>query len=205
MVDYRERVFPMAQFIVVDFEFTYYNKPVGRPNGFFPEIIEIGAVKYHGATDITKLQSFVKPHFYPKQAKAAMEFCMITPKDMEMGVNFGDMLKMLSAMYVPGETYFVTWGNDDYKVLSQGCFRHKLANPIRKEDCLNLAVAYREMAGLKRTPGLKATIETLGMSFDGIWHTALDDAFNTGRILHKMIEMGWDPQKYMEEKIQRSA
>ena len=35
----------MAQFIVVDFEFTYYNKPVGRPNGFFPEIIEIGAVK----------------------------------------------------------------------------------------------------------------------------------------------------------------
>ncbi|WP_051533512.1 3'-5' exonuclease [Anaerovibrio sp. RM50] len=195
----------MAQFIVVDFEFTYYNKPVGRPNGFFPEIIEVGAVKYDGKTNIAKLQSFVKPHFYPKQATAAMDFCMITQKDMEKGVEFCDMLKMLSAMYVPGETYFVTWGNDDYKVLSQGCYRHKLVNPIRKEDCLNLAIAYMAMTGMKRTPGLKATIETLGMTFDGIWHTAFDDALNTGKILHKMVDMGWDPQRYMEEKYRKIA
>ena len=195
----------MAQFIVVDFEFTYYNKPVGRPNGFFPEIIEIGAVKYDGEASITKLQSFVKPHFYPKQASAAMDFCMITPKDMEKGVEFSDMLKMLSAMYVPGETYFVTWGNDDYRVLSKGCYRHKLVNPIRKEDCLDLATAYMEMTGMKRTPGLKATIEALGLTFDGIWHTAFDDALNTGKIMHKMIDMGWDPQKYMEEKYRKIA
>lgn len=195
----------MAQFIVVDFEFTYYNKPVGKPNGFFPEIIEIGAVKYNGETSITKLQSFVKPHFYPKQANAAMEFCMITLEDMEKGVEFCDMLKMLSDMYIPGETYFVTWGNDDYKVLSQGCYRHKIINPIREEDCLDLAIAYKNMAGMKRTPGLKKTIEALGMTFDGLCHTAFDDAYNTGRILQKMIDMGWDPQIYMAKKLQKIA
>lgn len=195
----------MAQFIVVDFEFTYYNKPVGRPNGFFPEIIEIGAVKYDGKEICTKLQSFVKPHFYPKQARAALEFCMITPDDMKKGVEFRNMLNMLSAMYVPRETCFVTWGNDDYKVLSQGCYRHKIVNPIRKEDCLNLATAYKKMVGMKRDPGLKATVEALGMKFDGIWHTAFDDALNTGKIVHKMIDMGWDPQQYMVEKNQKVA
>ena len=30
---------------MVDFEFTNYNRPVGRPSAYFSEIIEIGAVK----------------------------------------------------------------------------------------------------------------------------------------------------------------
>ena len=34
----------MKDFLLVDFEFTTYTKPVGRPRGFFSEIIEIGAV-----------------------------------------------------------------------------------------------------------------------------------------------------------------
>ena len=35
----------MRSYLLVDLEFTTYNKPVGRPRGFFSEIIEIGAVK----------------------------------------------------------------------------------------------------------------------------------------------------------------
>ena len=38
----------MKKFLVVDFEFTTYERPVGRPRGFFSEIIEIGAVKLDG-------------------------------------------------------------------------------------------------------------------------------------------------------------
>ena len=38
----------MKKFLVVDFEFTTYERPVGRPRGFFSEIIEIGAVKLAG-------------------------------------------------------------------------------------------------------------------------------------------------------------
>mgnify|MGYP003415235282 CR=1 FL=1 len=29
-------------YLVVDFEFTFYKKPIGRPRTFFSEIIEIG-------------------------------------------------------------------------------------------------------------------------------------------------------------------
>lgn len=55
----------MKKFLVVDFEFTTYERPVGRPRGFFSEIIEIGAVKLDGEplTDCGRIQSFVKPHF----------------------------------------------------------------------------------------------------------------------------------------------
>ena len=35
-------------YLVVDFEFTFYKKPIGRPRTFFSEIIEIGAVKFIG-------------------------------------------------------------------------------------------------------------------------------------------------------------
>ena len=37
-------------FLVTDFEFTVYTKPVGKPRGFFSEILEIGATKLNGET-----------------------------------------------------------------------------------------------------------------------------------------------------------
>ena len=70
----------MKKFLVVDFEFTTYERPVGRPRGFFSEIIEIGAVKLDGEplTDCGRIQSFVKPSFYPNQAQDSMDSCLTT-------------------------------------------------------------------------------------------------------------------------------
>ena len=72
-------------YLLVDFEFTNYNRLVGRPSAFFSEIIEIGAVLLDGESfkEIARYQSFVKPRFFPKQAKDSMDFCMITEKDMK--------------------------------------------------------------------------------------------------------------------------
>ena len=83
----------MKDFLLVDFEFTTYTKPVGRPRGFFSEIIEIGAVKLTGVElkEDGKIQNFVKPHFYPKQAKDSMDFCMINEKDMKKGIEYPEM------------------------------------------------------------------------------------------------------------------
>lgn len=54
-------------FLVADFEFTQYTKRMGRPRGFFSEIIEIGAVKIDGTELVVtgSIQNFVRPHFYP--------------------------------------------------------------------------------------------------------------------------------------------
>ena len=185
-------------FFVVDLEFTQYTKPVGRPRSFFSEIIEIGAVKISGDTnEITgKIQNFVKPHFFPKQAAESMVFCMITEADMKTAIDFGDMLKTIKSLYVPHKTYFVSWGDADYGVIEQGCERHGLTNPILAEDCLDLAAAYKRMNGDSNTTGLRKATEELDINADGLWHTAYDDANNTGKVLLKLIADGWTPEQY---------
>ena len=185
-------------YLVVDLEFTQYTKPVGRPRAFFSEIIEIGAVKIAGDTHETtgNMQHFVKPHFYPKQAAESMTFCMITEADMKTAIDFGDMLQKLIALYVPEKTFFVSWGEADYSVIDQGCQRHALANPILREDCLDLAAAYRLMKGDRLTTGLRKATEELGIDGEGLWHTAYDDAANTGRVLLKLLANGWRPEHF---------
>ena len=90
-------------FFVVELEFTQYTKPVGRLRFFFPEIIEIGAVRIVGDTNamIGHIQSFVKPHFFVKQAAESLAFCMSTESDMKTAVDFSGMLRMIDSLYIP--------------------------------------------------------------------------------------------------------
>lgn len=192
----------MKSFLIVDFEFTFYKRPVGRPRGFFAEIIEIGAVLLGGEElqEQGRLQNFVAPHFFPRQAKEALDFCMITEKDMKQAIKFPDMVAKLGAMNKAGETYFVSWGREDFKVLDTGCERHKIANPIQLEDCLDIAEAYRLWKGDTYTTGLKAAAEEQQVDAEGLWHTAFDDANNTGKVLKAMLAKGWTPEQYFAQK-----
>ena len=188
-------------YLVVDFEFTFYKRPVGRPRAFFAEIIEIGAVKLdESLKECGKLQNFVKPHFFPKHAKDAMDFCMITDADMKKAITFPAMLEKMSAMYEAGNTLFVAWGDSDYKVLTEGCSRHKLENPVLQADYLDLAEAYKLWHGEENTPGLKTAITEMEVTADGLAHTAFDDAYNTGKVLAKMMEKGWTYEAYLNAK-----
>lgn len=190
----------MHNYLLVDFEFTTYTRPVGRPSNFFSEVIEIGAVKLDENLKVCgTLQDFVKPKFFPKQAKDSMDFCMITEKDMKKAVDFEQMVSSLSAMYEPGTTYFVAWGKEDFKVLDTGCKRHKIANPVQFEDYLDLAEAYKLLKGDNYTTGLKRATEEQEVDTAGLWHTAFDDANNTGKLLIKLIEKGWRPEEFMAE------
>lgn len=190
-------------FLIVDFEFTFYKKSFGRPRNFFAEIIEIGAVKLSGEplSACGTLQNFVKPHFFPKQAQDTMDFCMITPNDMKKAIDFPEMVKRLEKLYEPGKTYFVAWCNSDYDVLNTCCQKHKLPNPILKEDYLDLAEAYKLWKNDELTTGLKAAAEEQEADTEGLWHTAFDDANNTGKVLIKMLEKDWTPEQYFETKM----
>jgi len=192
----------MKNFLVADFEFTQYRRPVGRPRGFFSEIIEVGAVLLDGVPleQCGELQAFVKPKFYPRQATEAMNFCMITPADMKKAISFEQMLEKLCALYRPGETWFVAWGGEDYHVIQMGCDRRRINNPILESDYLDLAEAYRLMKGDSYTTGLKKATEEQQVEMKGIWHTAFDDAANTGKLLKKLIETnGWTVEQYHEQ------
>jgi len=192
-------------FFVVDFEFTQYTKPVGKPRAFFPEVIEIGAVRIERDTYETTghLEYFVKPLFFPKQAAESMEFCMITESDMENAIGFSDMLQLIESLYVPGQTYFVAWGDADYYVIERGCERYALRNPILAEEYLDLAAAYKAYKGDRQTTGLLKATEELNIDADGFGHTAYDDAVNTGKVLLRLIADGWKPEHYFAQLSSR--
>ncbi len=191
-------------FFVIDLEFTQYTRPTGRPRAFFSEIIEIGAVRINAEShEVTgDIEQFVKPRFFPKQAAESMEFCMITADDMKDAIDFSLMIEKIKALYTPGQSYFVTWGEADFLVIDEGCARHGLPNPIRKEDCLDLAAAYKRIKQERLTTGLKKAAEELGVGADGLWHTAHADALNTGRVLLKLLEKGWTPEQYFDALAQ---
>ena len=91
-------------------------------------------------------------------------------------------------------------GTEDYKVLNTGCERHKIENPVQFEDYLDLAEAYKLWKGDELTTGLKRATEEQEVDTAGLWHTAYDDAANTGKLLKKMLEKGWTPELYFEQK-----
>ncbi|MDR0571113.1 MAG: hypothetical protein LBG71_07865 [Clostridiales Family XIII bacterium] len=188
-------------FLVVDLEFTQYTKPQGRPSGFFSEIIEIGAVKIDGGSleTVGLAHHFVRPRFYPRQAREAMEFCMITDEHMESAIEFAEMLEGIRGMYVPGETYFAAWGDADYRVLAQGCRRHGLDNPVLREDYLDMAAWYKWEMGDSYTTGLRKATEEQHIDTGLLWHTAIDDATNTGKLLVRLLADGWDPEDFLTE------
>jgi sporulation inhibitor KapD len=185
-------------FFVVDLEFTHYAKRTGKPRGFFSEIIEIGAVRIDRDTnEITgHIQDFVKPHFYPDHAKESMAVSMITDMDMKTAIDFTTMLEMIETLYIPGETYFVTWGGADVGVIRKSCERHGLPNPISHEDRLDLAEAYRLWYGGSGMTSLQNAVDEQNIIMDGLWHTAYGDAIKTSKILQLLLADDWSPEEY---------
>jgi sporulation inhibitor KapD len=146
---------------------------------------------------VGKVHNFVKPHFYPGHIKEIMEFCMITEKDMRSAIEFSDMLDKIRSLYVPEQTYFVAWGDADYNVLNKGCYRHGIENPVLKDDYLDLAAWYKWEMGDDYTTGLRKATEEQNIGTGMLWHAACDDAANTGKLLVKLLNDGWDPKDFI--------
>lgn len=59
--------------------------------------------------------------------------------------------------------------------------------------------AYKLLKGDTYTTGLKKATEEQNVDTGGLWHTAYDDAANTGKLLVKLLADGWKPEAYRDE------
>lgn len=186
----------MQNFLVADFEFTVYTKPTGRPRGFFSEIIEYGWLLLDANTkELSALdQNFVKPKFFPKQAKEGKEFSMITEADLATGIEYPEMIARLSKVYNAEQSYFVAWGDADWNVIKEACSRHNVPNPLTIDSYVDLSKEYQNFFKLDYRPSLKAALTEQQINLDGLWHTAFDDARNTAKLVVHMLEQGWSVQ-----------
>lgn len=195
----------MKNFLVADFEFTVYTKPTGKPRGFFSEILEYGWVLLNAESKELSAQgqSFVKPKFFPKQAKEGQQFSMITEADLASGIEYPEMVAALNKVYDAANTYFVAWGDADWHVIKEACVRHHVDNPLVIDSYVDLSREYQTFYNLNYRPSLKNALEEQQIKLDGLWHTALDDALNTAKLVAHMLDAGWQCQenyKFTEER-----
>jgi sporulation inhibitor KapD len=189
----------VKDFLVVDFEFTQYTSRVGRPRGFYSEIIEIGAVKIDGDSlqEVGEIHAFVRPHFSYRQLKDIMEFCLISEADMKTAIPFTDMIERIRSLYVPGQTYFASWGDADFLILEDGCKRNGINNPVAEADVLDMAAWYKWEMGDNNTTSLRNAIDEQNVEVGVLWHTAIGDAKNTKELLVQLLSDGWDPEEFV--------
>ncbi len=180
-------------FLVMDFEFTTHKSMIGKPRAFFPEIIEVGAVRTAAPEFLLEetYQSFVKPRFFPRLTQECKDIAMISQADVDGGQTLEEMITALCNLYEPGKTLFVAWGEADRQVLLEQCRRYKIDYPFVEADYLDLAVAYKEFYDLPRRHSLKHAIEEREIESHGFWHMAINDAVNTAKVLQHLIAAGW--------------
>ncbi|HWR41390.1 MAG TPA: 3'-5' exonuclease KapD [Patescibacteria group bacterium] len=183
-------------FLIADFEFTTFDTPFGRPKGFFPEIVEVGAVLLStNLSDMQKVyQTFVKPRLFPKLSEACKNIAMLTQEDINQGIDWAEAMGKLAEHYTAGQTWLVAWGDADWQVIQNNCNKYKLDCPFQFADYLDLALAYRQYYAKDRTLSLHHAIDEQQIQREGNYHLALDDAFNTGLLLCRMWENGWRPE-----------
>jgi len=84
---------------------------------------------------------------------------------------------------------FVTWGDADLGgTFHREAKRKQIPKPVYLKRWINLRDAFRRCYGRDPTGGLQATVEKLGMTFEGRAHSGLVDSRNTAKIMQHMVE-----------------
>lgn len=176
-----------------------FNQPSGK-------IIQIGAV-YVDAKQNEILDEFMcyidpeEPLGHGIDGKSISDLTGITEETIKNYSNSASvgLFSFLKWMEKHQCRDFVDWGGGDYRCLmNQATFvgiEEKRLQKLRHHNLKSLATLLRSLLpkAAKQRGGLANTIESLGWTFEGKQHDALDDATNTAYILFKissLIQLG---------------
>lgn len=180
-------------YVFIDFEFTM---PEGKmkPNGFFPEIIEVGAILVVNNEIQKQFSTFVKPNKYPILSERCKNFLKISQQNIDEGISFEDFVLAISEFEGDKPSVVVTWGNMDMKVLRHNCQQAGVEFPF-KGKFVDLSMEYKRFFGDQNQTGLWKAVQEYGKEGVGRHHRALDDAMTTYHIF-KLVEKD---KQYLEK------
>lgn len=181
------------QLIFIDFEFTM---PEGKanPRGFYPEIIEVGIVSIINQTAQKQFSSYVKPVQFPFLSNRCKSFLHISQAQVNSGIPFQELNRILKEYGDHPKTTVVTWGNMDMKVLRQNCQKNNEVFPFNGKF-RDLSMEYKKFFGDRNQTGLWKAVEEYGKKGTGRHHCALDDALTTYNI-YNLVE---NDKRYLQK------
>lgn len=171
--------------LFIDFEFTMPDRN-SRSRGFYPEIIEAGAVLVENGKVVEQFSSYVRPLRFPILTDRCRSFLNISQEQVNSGITFKALVDTLKSMGGSKNCQIVTWGNMDMKVLQQNCQQASVGFPLPGKQ-VDLSMEYKRFFGDQNQTGLWKAVQEYGREGTGKHHRALDDALTTYHI-YKLVE-----------------
>lgn len=170
--------------ISLDLEF---NQPSQR-------IVQIGAVLGHLSSGrvVSRFSCWVNPG-EPLNPTIA-DLCGIAPGVLETAGNLTEAFEQLTAWAEPFAAERLrnplTWGGADSETLRQALAidDERYLFGRRWNDVKTVYSAWAHAQGLSAQGGLAPSMRKLGLSFIGRKHDACDDALNTFRLYHRLLQ-----------------
>lgn len=172
--------------IVIDLEATCWKKK--PPEGQTSEIIEVGVSVFDlkTGTPTQKRGILVKPI-----QSAVSEFCTeltsITQAQAESGIPFTEACELLTEEYQAAEYLWMSWGNYDLRMFQQQCKAFGVPYPL-SDYHVNLKQLYGDVRRKGRRCGLARAMKQEALAMEGHHHRGGDDAWNTTRLLAKLVQ-----------------
>jgi inhibitor of KinA sporulation pathway (predicted exonuclease) len=186
------------QYIVYDLEMT--NR--------LSEIIEIGAIRMKLVNGelllLDTFQSFVQPKM-DKLNTRITNLTGITKKDLICAPTYTEAIESFRSWIGLEDYYLCSWGPEDkWALITDSTFHQTDIEWIINHNDLqfHFSILHDSEKGFRY--GLSRALQTLELSYEGSKHRALDDAFNTARILNKIfnkVEFATNPASFLESKL----
>ncbi len=179
----------LMKYIIMDLE---WNGATTR-DGYFDEIIEIGAVALDDSMNITsEFQTFVSPKQTKKLRGRIKDLTHITNDDLKNADGFVSVFKKLKAWIgTEQDNCMLSWGNSDISVLYQNLKRYNMLDEIYiiKNYCDAQQLCQKAVdIPLTKQIGLSAFAEMIEIEIgDDQLHRALNDSKLTARCFAKLF------------------
>ena len=178
-------------YVVVDLE---WNQAMSSKSAVFNklpihlsgEIIEIGAVKL--TEDMTPGEEFtidVKPVYFRRMHYKVKKITGFDKERLDQGIAFADALEKFR-QWCGEDVTFITWGNDDQRVMEQNIIIHDL-DWDWIAGWVNLQLIYNlQTGGDKNQKSLASAMEHFEIEQTRVAHDALGDAYNTALVASRL-------------------
>jgi inhibitor of KinA sporulation pathway (predicted exonuclease) len=175
----------LDRIIVVDIEATCWQaKP---PSGQENEIIEIGIciVDPWCKKPIEKDSILVKP-IQSNVSEFCTKLTTLTQEEVDRGISFPEACQMLKDKYLTNQRVWASYGEYDKNQFQKQCQSSGVKYPFTSKH-INVKTLLALVRSLPREVGMAQALELLNIPLEGTHHRGVDDAWNIGKILSKLL------------------
>lgn len=175
----------LDKIIVVDVEATCWDGD--PPNDQEAEIIEIGVCVLDVSTGqrLVRQSILVKPE-YSEISPFCTALTTLTQPAVNGGVSFEHACRILRRKYRSGDRTWASYGDYDRRQFEKQCRDRGITYPFGSThiNVKNLAALFQ---GWPREVGLLQAMSLMDLTVEGTPHRGIDDAWNTGLLLARLI------------------